>query len=93
MTPLICRQCGREIPAGDSFCTGCGAPVVASSPPQDEPPVEARPSEAASSVDEELGDLRRELRQAGLFLDRLQNRVSQLEYELLLRSGHCHYLS
>ena len=78
MTPIRCHQCQRENPAGNSFCTYCGAPLVSSDAPPEEPSGGAL-QEGAGSLEAELREVRQELRQAGLLLDRLQDRISRLE--------------
>ena len=79
MSPIVCHGCLRENPAGSRFCTYCGTQLETGSAPQEEPPEESSPQENGPLLDVELRDVRIELRQLGLFLDRLQDRLSRLE--------------
>ena len=83
MTPLICPQCQRSNPVGDLFCTGCGTPLPTIPGSLEESPAEDRPQEQAPTFEPELRDVRRELREVRLFLDRLQDRLAIVDQRLL----------
>lgn len=49
---MVCKKCGKEIPEGTKFCTGCGEPVEAAAAPTVTPvvtPAAAPAGEAAGS--------------------------------------------
>ena len=74
-----CPQCGRENHVGNAFCIYCGGPLTAGDFQPDKSLEEGGPREEAGSFGAELRDVRQELRDAGLLLDRIQDRVSRLE--------------
>lgn len=45
-----CQNCGRELPAGDKFCPGCGAPVVPGAAPPAPPVPGIQPPQPPSPV-------------------------------------------
>ena len=79
MTPIACHACLRENPAGSNFCTYCGAQLEAGTVPEEGSLAESSPQEDGPLIDAELSDVRIELRQMGISLDRLQDRLSRLE--------------
>ncbi|MDA1127246.1 MAG: DUF2339 domain-containing protein [Chloroflexi bacterium] len=79
MIPIRCPGCQRDNDAGSKFCTYCGTPLETRADSQEMPPEEPSPLGDDASVDAELRAVRQDIRQMGLSLDRLQDRLSRLE--------------
>ena len=76
---ITCPSCRRLNSADSSFCIGCGGRLTDSVAPASDTPASAPGDEAGQDFREELASARSELREAGLLLDQLQDRISRLE--------------
>lgn len=77
---IACPHCGQLNPPGSSSCTRCDGSLAGDQGPDAEPAVEAAEDEGPRALRVELASVRSQLREAGLFLDRLEDRITQLEF-------------
>ena len=76
---ITCPSCRRLNQANISFCIGCGGRLTDSGAPASDTPAAAPGDEAGQDFRAELASVRSQLREAGLLLDQLQDRISRLE--------------
>ncbi len=76
---ITCPNCRQSNLAGNSFCARCGGSLTSVQGPGSESPTGAVEEEERRAFQGELASVRSQLREAGLLLDRLQDRIAQLE--------------
>ena len=77
---IICPNCRHPNPSFASFCTECGVSLTTTGGADPQVPSEAaQQEEERRALREELASARSQLRETGLLLDRLQDRIAQLE--------------
>ena len=79
MSEVRCPHCLRVNPTSNSFCVGCGVRLPGVDSPVSEGADQTNAEEEQQVFRAELASVRNQLRDVGLLLDRLQNRISQLE--------------
>lgn len=80
MATLACPNCGNPNAVDGHFCIFCGASLATSSNVQEGLPQESGPQEQPPSFDQELREVRQELRETGPALARLNLRLDGLEF-------------
>ncbi len=76
---ITCPNCHQLNPPGSSYCTRCGGGLATGQGPDSESPVQVTEDEERRAFRAELALVRSQLREAGLLLDGLQDRIAQLE--------------
>ncbi len=82
MSEVTCPHCRRLNPASNTFCTGCGVRLTAPVGSEGETPGQTDSSEERHGFRTELVSIQSQLRDAGVLLGQLQDRISQLELGL-----------
>ena len=76
---ITCPNCHQLNPAGGSYCSRCGGGLATGQGPDSESPVQEAGDEERRAFRAELAFVRSQLREAGLLLDGLRNRIARLE--------------
>ena len=82
VSEVTCPHCRRVNPASNTFCTGCGVMLTAPVGSEGETPGQTDSSEEWHGFRTELVSIQSQLREAGVLLGQLQDRISQLELGL-----------
>ena len=75
MTSPTCPSCSQQISGANRFCIHCGAELPEISSPQEQPSPTIPGSSDSTAIRQEIGQLQRELQEAGQLLERLTERL------------------